>query len=235
MRHWVYETLLRVLTLLGITLVTLTLLYTLVPPVSFVMIASLLQGDGIQRSWVPLSKISPNMRLAVIAAEDGRFCDHHGIDPHAIDASLEKHERGGNLNGASTITMQTAKNLFLWNGRSWVRKIMEAPLALWIDAAWTKPQILEVYLNVAQWGKGVFGVEQAARRNFGVSARHLTARQAALLAASLPNPENRRAAAPSAYHADLATRIEARMGQDPSVAACVAKRQSLLARIAKAL
>ena len=116
--------------------------------------------------------------------------------------------------------MQVAKNLFLWNGRSWLRKALEAPMALWIDLLWPKRRILEVYLNIAQWGEGRFGIEVASRRAFGKSARHLTVREAALLTAALPDPEDRSAAHPSGYHARLANAIEARMRQAPGAMAC---------------
>lgn len=208
--------------ILGIALApfALTLVFFIVPPVSSVMLQSLLTGQGMKRDWVPISKISLAMLNATIAAEDGRFCEHYGIDWQAVDATLEKNEHSKRLHGASTITMQVAKNLFLWNGRSWLRKVLEAPLALWIDLVLPKRRILEIYLNIAEWGDGVFGVEQGARRAFGKSAAKLTAREAALLAAALPNPDDRNAGRPSAYHAALAARIQARMSQAPDGANC---------------
>jgi monofunctional glycosyltransferase len=136
---------------------------------------------------------------AVIAAEDQRFFEHHGIDFQSIERALDEHESGDDLRGASTITQQVAKNVFLWPGRSFVRKALEAYFALLIEALLPKQRILEVYLNVAELGPGVFGVEAAARRYFGTSAARLTETQAALLAAVLPNPRRLSAERPSAY------------------------------------
>lgn len=193
------------------------------PPVSSVMAQSFIANKGVERTWVPISRISPAMLTAVVAAEDGRFCEHYGIDWKAVDASMERNERGGRLHGASTITMQVAKNLFLWNGRNWLRKAIEAPIALWIDLIWPKRRILEVYLNIAQWGDGVFGVEEASMRAFHKHASELTSREAALLAAALPDPVDRNAARPNGYQLGLAGTIQARMAQAPDVAHCAMK------------
>lgn len=149
--------------------------------------------------WVPADRISPQLALAVIAAEDQRFPTHFGLDLEAIRRAADHNARGGRTRGASTITQQTVKNLFLWPGRSWLRKGLEAWLALWMEALLSKGRILELYLNLAQFGDNVYGAEAASRYYFGVPADHLDARQAALLAAVLPNPVRYRADAPTAY------------------------------------
>jgi monofunctional biosynthetic peptidoglycan transglycosylase len=149
--------------------------------------------------WRSLAAISPEAAIAVVASEDQRFPDNDGFDFDSIRAALRAHERGARLRGASTITQQVAKNLFLWSGRSFVRKALEAGLTVLVDQLWSKQRILEVYLNVAQFGPGIFGVEAAAHRYFHTSALHLTRDQAALLAAVLPDPLRLHPNAPSAY------------------------------------
>lgn len=150
--------------------------------------------------WVSMDEISPWMGLAVIAAEDQKFPDHWGFDVGAIEKALAHNERNeSRIRGASTLSQQTAKNLFLWDGRSWMRKGFEAGLTLGIETVWSKKRILTVYLNIAEFGDGVFGVEQAAQHFFHKPASRLTASQAALLAAVLPNPHLFKVNAPSAY------------------------------------
>lgn len=197
----------------ALAVLALTFIYLLIPPVSAVMMESALTGHGMKRDWVDMNHIAPAMRMAAVASEDGRFCEHGGIDWEAVDNAIEENERSSHLHGASTITMQVAKNLFLWNGRSWLRKALEAPLALWIDLVWPKRRILEVYLNIAQWGDGEFGVELAARRAFGKHASALSPREAALLATALPDPVRRNAARPGPYQSGLADIVERRMQQ----------------------
>ena len=148
---------------------------------------------------VPLSQMSLAVRAAVVAAEDQRFMQHHGFDLHAIDLALTQHREGRGLRGASTISQQVAKNLFLWPGHSWLRKGVEAWLTLLLETLWSKPRILEVYLNVAQFGAGIYGVEAASQHYFGRNAATLSTDQAALLAAVLPNPLALHVAAPSRY------------------------------------
>lgn len=201
-------------TVLGLAaaMMALTLLFAFVPPVSSVMLQSFAAGHGMARSWVPLSRISSSMQRAVIASEDARFCAHAGIDWKAAEAAYARNQKQGRVtHGASTITMQVAKNLFLWNGRSWLRKALEAPIALWIDFTLPKRRILEIYLNTAEWGEGVFGVEQAARRAFGKPASALLPHEAALLAAALPAPRERDAAHPTPGQYALAGVIGARL------------------------
>lgn len=183
-------------------------LFSLVPvPFSAVMVdrqvSAWIEGDFSYRAhsdWVSMDEISPWMGLAVIAAEDQKFPDHWGIDVGAIEKALTYNERNDNrVRGASTISQQTVKNLFLWDGRSWVRKGLEAGLTLVTETVWSKRRILTVYLNVAEFGEGIFGVEAAARHYFKKSARQLTASEAALLAAVLPNPIRFKVNAPSSY------------------------------------
>jgi len=166
-------------------------------PVSALMLERRVAGARVERIWIPIDAVPPAVSEAIIAAEDAHFCTHRGIDWGELRAALVDAGEGGRLRGGSTITQQVAKNLFLWQGRSYVRKALEAPLALWIDLVLPKRRILELYLNIAAWGpSGEFGIEAGARRAFGKSARALTAEEAALMAAILPNPARRSAAHP---------------------------------------
>jgi monofunctional biosynthetic peptidoglycan transglycosylase len=155
--------------------------------------------DEYAHRWVATDRISPAMRLAVIAAEDQRFAAHSGFDFKAIKRALDHNLNGGRVRGASTLTQQTAKNLFLWSGRSWVRKGLEAWFALLLELLWDKPRILEVYLNIVEFGPGIYGIEAAGRYYFGTPAQALSSLQAARLAAVLPNPYRYRANPPSPY------------------------------------
>ena len=190
------------------------------PPFTTVMVAEKIKGWTLRRQWVPLNRISPNLRLAVIASEDGRFCEHWGVDWGAVRDAVEESRKGG-FRGASTITMQTAKNVYLWTERSYVRKLMEVPLAYLLSVLWPKERVMEVYLNVAQWGPGIFGAEAASRRYFGKSASALNRREALLLAVSLPSPRLRNPARPSARMMRLAKSVERRMPGIAARAACV--------------
>jgi monofunctional biosynthetic peptidoglycan transglycosylase len=169
-------------------------------------------GEPVKRAWRPLDAISPNLVRAVIISEDARFCAHRGVDWGELrDAIEEAAEDFSEARGASTIAMQTAKNLFLWPGRQFVRKALEVPLAYYMVLVWPKRRLAEVYLNVVEWGPdGEFGAEVAAQRAFGKSARVLTAAEAALLAATLPNPHVRNAARPGPALRRLAARREIR-------------------------
>jgi len=149
------------------------------PPASTLMVWRLVQGYGLTKDWVSLDAMAPALPAAVVASEDAKFCTHNGVDWGALGSALEDVEYGGKARGASTLTMQTAKNLFLWPARSYVRKGLEVPLAYMIDLIWPKRRILEVYLNVAEWAPGVYGAEAAARHHFKRRARALTSRQAA--------------------------------------------------------
>ncbi|MBO0733710.1 MAG: monofunctional biosynthetic peptidoglycan transglycosylase [Methylocapsa sp.] len=195
--------------------------YRFVPPVSTLMLARWAEQEGAERHFVPLARISENLRKAVIASEDARFCRHHGVDWGALRQVITHPGAAGPARGASTIAMQTAKNLFLWPSRSYLRKAIEIPLALMIDFAWPKKRILEVYLNLAQWGQGIFGAEAAARHYFRKSAEKLDEKEAALLATALPSPNHRNPARPSVRHAGLAARLIARARMADLDAACV--------------
>ena len=200
----------------------LTPLYAFMEPASTVMIWRRIVGEPVERTYVPLSRISPTLQLAVIIAEDGRFCDHHGIDFEGLRSAIDSADTLEDMRGGSTITQQVAKNLFLWNSRSYLRKALEAPLALWIDLILPKRRILEIYLNVAEWGpSGQFGVEAGAEYAFHKPARGLSRYQAALLAAVLPNPHDRSARRPGPGLRRLAGLYEARAGRAPGAAACV--------------
>jgi monofunctional biosynthetic peptidoglycan transglycosylase len=171
---------------------------------------------------VPLSRVSPALALAVIVAEDGRFCTHHGVDLTEIREAISEADDLGDARGGSTITQQVAKNLFLWPGRSFVRKALEFPLALWIDLVLSKRRTLEIYLNIAEWGpSGQFGVEAGSRYAFGKSARELSHYQAALLAAVLPNPAARNAHSPGPGLRRLAGLYVGRSNRAPGAASCV--------------
>ena len=199
-------------------------LYRFVDPVSTLMLWRWARGDRVERHWVSLARIAPALRLAVIAAEDGRFCSHHGVDfaaLHGVVGGIEDLDDLADLRGGSTITQQTAKNLFLWQGHSFVRKALELPLALWLDLVLPKRRVLEIYLNVAEWGPdGEFGVEAAARRAFNKRAADLDAHEAALLAATLPNPHRRDPRAPKPGLRRLAGLYQGRMAHAPAIDAC---------------
>ena len=209
-------------------LVLLLLPYLITPfyafgePVSTVMLWRRMTDERMQRQYAPLSRISPALSLAVIVAEDGRFCSHHGVDFAQIRGALADADDLEDVRGGSTITQQVAKNLFLWPGRSWVRRALEFPLALWIDLVLSKRRILEIYLNIAEWGpNGEFGVEAGSRHAFGKPARDLTRYEAALLAAVLPNPVTRNAHAPGPGLRRLAGLYVGRSARTPAAAACL--------------
>lgn len=188
---------LRILLILVLAVLLLVPLYAFVHPVSTVMIGRWLTGKPVTRTWKPLEEISPNLVRAVIAAEDARFCSHAGVDWVEVGHVLEDADDIDGLRGASTIAMQTAKNLFLWPGRQFVRKGLEVPIAYYLNLMWTKRRLIEVYLNIVEWGpNGEFGAEAGARRAFRKSAAGLLPSEAALLAAVLPNPKLRNAARP---------------------------------------
>jgi monofunctional biosynthetic peptidoglycan transglycosylase len=202
----------RVLLVLLLVPLVLVPVYAVVPPVSTLMLWRWVTGEPVKRAWRPLDAISPNLVRAVIISEDARFCAHRGVDWGELrDAIEEAAEDFSEARGASTIAMQTAKNLFLWPGRQFVRKALEVPLAYYMVLVWPKRRLAEVYLNVVEWGPdGEFGAEVAAQRAFGKSARVLTAAEAALLAATLPNPHVRNAARPGPALRRLAARREIR-------------------------
>ena len=167
------------------------------PPESAFMMRSRAAGAEIHHQWVPWPAISPYLPIAVVAAEDQKFPEHRGFDTESIRSALE--ENGSKGRGASTISQQVVKNLYLWPGRSWVRKGIEAYLTVFLETLWPKQRILEVYLNIVELGPGIFGAEAAAQGFFGKPASELTAREAALLAAVLPSPKRMSPARPSPY------------------------------------
>lgn len=195
------------------------------PPITAVMLQDkIFQGATLKRRWVPLEDISPNLRLAVVASEDGNFCSHRGVDWGAVREAIEQAKSWKGVRGASTIPMQVARNLFLWEQRNYLRKALEVPLSYFATAVWPKKRMLEIYLNIAQWGPGLFGAEAASRYYFGKSASALTKREAALLAAALPNPVARNPAKPSRRLRLIADTIARRMPTIAGRADCVLKR-----------
>ncbi|MDC0737802.1 monofunctional biosynthetic peptidoglycan transglycosylase [Cognatishimia sp. SS12] len=170
------------------------LIFTVInPPTTYTMLSEKRRLGAIDQDWVPMEAIAPVMARAVVAAEDANFCDHWGFDVKAIRAAIE----AGGARGASTISQQTVKNVYLWQGRSWLRKALEASITPVVELAWSKRRILEIYLNIAEFDEGVFGVEAAAQHYFGVPPDRLSARQAARLASVLPAPKQRSASRPT--------------------------------------
>ena len=187
------------------------------PPLSNHMLARALAGEEQRHSFVPLSAISPALVRAVVISEDANYCDHWGVDWSAMWETM----RQGGGGGASTIPMQAVKNMFLWNGRTFLRKIPEVPLAHAADLVWGKRRLIEIYLNIAEWGPGIYGAEAAARHHFKVSASALTAQQASLLAAALPNPIQRNASRPAPKVRSRAMSVRRQFGNDPDGLDCV--------------
>ncbi len=210
-RRWLFAGLKLALALFLVLHIYALALRALNPPATLTMAQRALEGMDVRRRWVPLADISPHLVSAVIAAEDSRFCAHEGIDPDAIGQAIEEFRAGAPLRGGSTISQQTAKTVFLWNGGGFLRKAGDAWLGLFIDFSWGKRRVMEVYLNVAEWGDGLFGAEAAARARFGKSAAELTRREAALLAAVLPSPNRWRLDPPGPYVSSRAATLQARM------------------------
>jgi monofunctional glycosyltransferase len=196
-------------------------LYRVINPISTLMLWRWATGARVERSFVPIERMAPALPITVIASEDGRFCSHRGIDWREIRERLEDVDDISEARAVSTITQQTAKNLFLWPGRSFVRKALELQLALWIDLALPKRRVLEIYLNIAEWGpSGQFGAEAGSRHAFNKSVRALSPREAALLAAVLPNPRRRSAKQPGPAVRRLAAVYEARGAAQAALASC---------------
>ncbi|HYZ27236.1 MAG TPA: monofunctional biosynthetic peptidoglycan transglycosylase, partial [Geminicoccaceae bacterium] len=190
------------------------LLYRVFPvPLTPLMVIRLVEGEGLRRQWVSLDEIAPALPQAVVAAEDNQFCAHFGFDWQELEGQIDALLAGERARGASTITMQTAKNLFLWPGRDLVRKGLEAWLTPQIELLWPTRRIVEVYLNIAELGPGIYGAEAAARAHFGKPARALTRQEAALLAAILPNPRMWDPRRPTSYLQDRARTIRTRIEQ----------------------
>ena len=221
----------RLLRVAGIITLTMSVIAVLLiiayrfvdPPGSTLMLGRAVIGKSIRHKWVPISRISPNIIKAVITSEDGRFCEHSGVDWQEIKHAI-KRAKNGQIRGASTISMQTAKNLFLWPQRSYVRKAIEIPLTFMMELAWPKRRMLEIYLNIVEWGPGIFGVEAATRYHFKKSARAVTREEASLLAASLPNPIVRRAGRPGPKTRKHSNVISSRVNAAPPMTACIFKK-----------
>ena len=216
--------------LLGLTTATLIVSAVLLvlrfvdPQTSALMLTQQWSGQRIDNRWIPLSRVSPHVVRAVILSEDNKFCTHSGIDLGEVRAALNRADREGweTLRGASTISQQVVKNLLLWSGRSPLRKALEVGITLPMEQIWSKARIMEVYLNIAEWGPGIFGIEAASRHHFGKPAQRLSQREAALLAAALPNPFERVAGKPGPGTRRLAATIEGRMAAaGPARFACV--------------
>ncbi len=190
--------------------VGLVALYAVVAPVSTLMLGRMLEGKSTERIYVRSKNIAPAAVAAVIASEDARFCQNDGVEWGALSEVVNEADEDGPRRGASTITMQTAKNLFLWPGLSVIRKGVEIGMALVLGRVWSKARTIEVYLNIAEWGDGLFGIEAAARHDFRKGAGQLDAREGALLATSLPNPLKRDPTRPTPFQRRLAAGIEAR-------------------------
>jgi monofunctional glycosyltransferase len=201
--------------------VTLVALYTVTRPISTLMLARTIEGKSYQRIYAPLRTIAPTALAAVIASEDASFCDNDGVDWGALREVVSGAGERGPSRGASTITMQTAKNLFLWPGRSTIRKGIEIGMALVLGEAWSKARTLEIYLNIAEWGDGIYGIEAAAQRHFHKSASQLNLREAALLATALPNPILRSPAHPTPLQRRLAGSLEARAHEGADLLKCL--------------
>ncbi|WP_290890660.1 transglycosylase domain-containing protein [Hoeflea sp.] len=190
-------------------------------PISTLMLGEMVSGRAYERQWVDFDAIAPVLVQSVMMSEDGQYCAHSGVDWKELNLVIDDALEGEATRGASTIPMQTAKNLFLPATRSVVRKALEIPLALWMDMLWTKRRTMEIYLNIAEWAPGIYGVEAAAQAYFGVTAADLSARQAALLAVTLPNPIERNAANPSRGMTRLAGVIEKRAAQSGAYIKCL--------------
>ena len=221
--RWFVWRLAILLVLVCLTPFLLMLLYSSssVHPVSTLMITRWVTGEPVKRTWVDFDDISPFVYQSVVSSEDGQFCTHNGVDWEAVDLVVDNLLEGERPRGASTIPMQTVKNLFLWNSRSYVRKVLEVPLALAADKIWSKRRMMEIYLNIAEWGPGIFGIEAAARHHFKKSAKKLTRRQAAMLTVTLPNPIVRNPRKPNRGLLRLGRLVEKRAKQSGAYVKCL--------------
>lgn len=227
-RRWFFHR--RLWQAVGLILATVILVPVLIitayrfidPPYSSLMARNALAGRNVQNTWIPLERMSPYLIKAIVLSEDAKFCSHWGVDWTAINESIEKARKSGvGPRGASTIPMQTAKNLFLWQSRSYIRKVIEIPLAYAMSGIWPKRRMLEIYLNIAEWAPGVFGAEAAAHHHFKKGAIELRRREAAQMAAALPNPFKRNAGRPGPKTRRLADKIERRMRRETVQLDCI--------------
>ena len=212
-----------ILVCLGLLPIGLTILYMVpfIHPVSTLMLKDLATFSGYDRRWVSIDEVAPVLSHSVIMSEDGQFCSHRGIDWNELRVVIDDAIAGEASRGASTIPMQTVKNLFLWQGRPVIRKALEIPLAIYLDGVLSKKRIMEIYLNIVEWGPGIYGIEAAAQHHFGVSASQLSSRQAALLTVSLPNPITRNPARPGPGLKRLANLIQRRAARAGGYVGCV--------------
>ncbi len=223
-RRWrLFRTIVLVCVAIGMVPAVLGVVYRLEPvrPFSTLMLGRWLLLQPVDRQWVDIEDVAPIAWQSIIMSEDGQFCAHHGIDLRELNAVIDDAMEGEKTRGASTITMQLAKNLFLWNGRSILRKIAELPLAVYVDIVLPKKRIMEIYLNIAEWDVGVFGIEAAAQHYFNRPASKLSARQAALLAVTLPAPGVRNPAKPGRGLQRLASIIERRAARSGGYTGCI--------------
>ncbi len=222
MRLWIRRAVIAAICV-GLVPAVLTFLYMLpfVHPVSTLMLKDLATFSGYDRRWVYIEDVAPVLAHSVIMSEDGQFCSHRGIDWGELRLVIDDALAGEATRGASTIPMQTVKNLYLWQGRSMIRKGLEVPLAVYFDLVLSKKRIMEIYLNIAEWGPGIYGIEAAAQNHFGVSAKQLTARQAALLTVALPNPIDRNPAKAGPGLRRLATIVQRRAARAGGYVGCV--------------
>lgn len=222
LKRWLRRLIVALLILVALP-PALTLLYRLdiIHPVSTLMLRDIATLKGYERDWIELESVAPILVHSVVMSEDGKFCSHSGVDWAALNAVIDNALDGEPTRGASTITMQTAKNLFLWPSRSFIRKGLEIPLAMWIDLVLPKHRIMEIYLNIAEWGDGIYGIEAVSWIRFGRPASELTARQAALLTVTLPNPYLRDPTNPGAGMQRLASVIERRAAKSGGYVDCL--------------
>jgi monofunctional glycosyltransferase len=211
----------KVMVIYLIVVVSLGIVYLIVPPVSTLMVGQLMTFQGVTRDSVSIDEVSPHVIRSVIRAEDSKFCQHYGIDWESMGHAVE--DKDGRSRGASTIPMQVAKNLFLWPQRSYIRKLLEIPIAIYLNAIWPKSRMMAVYLSIAEWGDGIYGVEAAAQTYFRKPAKQLNAYESALLAAMLPNPLKRNPSRPSAEYLNYATNIQRWANAEVDVS-CVTKK-----------
>ncbi len=222
LKRWLRRAVIASLLVFVVVPLALILLYRFVPPpVTPLMLIRLIEGQGLERDWVSWEEISPHLRQAVVASEDNFFCSHSGFDWGSLEAAVKSYAAGKRAGGGSTISMQTAKNVFLWPSRSVLRKALEVPLTAGIEAFWPKQRILEVYLNIAELGPGIYGAEAAARHYFERSAKDLSLRQATQLAAVLPSPLRWQVHPPEGHVARRARVIRTRINQLGPLLDCV--------------
>lgn len=222
-RRWIFRLFAAGLGLFGALPLAVVLWAALLPvPATPLMVLRLLEGQGWNKQWVSLDEVAPSLVPAILAGEDNTFCQHDGIDWPGLAKAAKEVARGQReeARGASTISMQVAKNLLLWPGRDVIRKGLELTYVTWIEALWSKRRILEVYVNIVEWGPGIYGVEAAARHHFGVAAKDMTPRQAALLAAVLPNPLEWNAGKPGNYVRQRAETLQRRAADIGNLLGC---------------